>query len=256
MPIGTKPEIDVVVQTQTEPLFQYLLMQELKTDITLTEDVVKDSEEIKVSSDHGFTGAAGEVAVLWENGFYLQARIVSVAVDTITIEIPTALSFTIAGCKVVRGNVNMNVNGSVTPVDFVYKPYNSTIPIDLKAAKISMLHTAVGDLGKFGGLGALDLDEGMYFREENGIQINLGNYTTNQDFENQGAKVSFPDKAPAGTNATLIEFDLQETYDKQIRVIPSLNGQLRACVRGDLSATAGMTSMVMALYGSYTLGEE
>ena len=65
-----KKEIDVVVQDPTSPLFQYFLMNEQKTDITLTAPTVVGSSVVNVSPGHGFTGAAGEQIVLFENNRY------------------------------------------------------------------------------------------------------------------------------------------------------------------------------------------
>ena len=51
---------DVNIQSQTNALFQYLLINEQKTDITLTSEIKVDDTVVSVSAGHGFTGATGE----------------------------------------------------------------------------------------------------------------------------------------------------------------------------------------------------
>lgn len=253
MPIGYQKDVDNNPQSQTSALFQYFLIQEQKNDITLTSDVSIDDEIINVSAGHGFTAADGEMITLWEDSIFEQARVVSVATNAIKIEIPVANNFTSSGCRIVRGNLNMNVNGSISPIDFLYKPYDSLIPIDISGAIITIQSGAnVPDDGKFGGITALDLDSGLYFREINGKRVNLGNYTKNKDFKDRGAVVIYSDKAPAGTNGTDITFNIESIFGQVLRIDPRLNGQICANVRDDLSSLDGMT---LSVIGSYTKGE-
>lgn len=251
---GGRGEFDVNIQSQTSPLFQFFLMQELKTDITLTDPVSLDDIDIDVSAGHGFTAADGEVIVIWENSQFMQAIVKGVATNKITVEIPSAVAFTVAAV-VLRGNINFNVDGSSTPVEFIFQTYNNaTIPIDISKVVITMQHGAnVPDDGKFGGLGALT--NGVYFRQVNGTRINLGNYAKNKDFIDRGADVVYSEKAPAGTNGTNIIFDIEFVFGQVIRVDPKENASLCGIVRDDIDATAGMAGMTVSTIGSYTSGE-
>lgn len=258
MPIGDKKEIDVNIQSQTSSLFQYFLMQEQKTDITLTSPVSIDDTVINVSSGHGFTAAAGEYMVIRNGDIFSQAKVISVSVDAITIETPIANAYPVSA-GVIRGNILMNVDGSGGDIEFLYTSaccgaVTPLIPVDLSTVVITMQHGAnVPDDGKFGGLAALA--KGMYFRKKNASRVNLGNYTTNQDFKDRGAVVEYTDKAPAGTNATNITFEIEEVFGQVVRIDPRLTEDIQAIIRDKVDAGEGMAKMTISLIGSLTKGE-
>jgi hypothetical protein len=250
-----KANKDVTIQDSTQPLFQYFLLNEQKKDILLTSDISIDDEVINVSSGHGFTAVAGEHIVIWGDSVFEQAKVKSVSTDAITVDIPMASPFTIADAKITRGNYLLNVDGSVTPVDFKFTMDTAAIvPIDLSKVVITMQHGAnVPDDGKFGGLA--ELTNGMYFRHVNGTRINLGNYINNQDFKDRGAVVAYTDKAPAGTNATNIVFDIKEIFGQVMRINPRAGDYVLAKIRDNISSGAGMAKMIVSVIGSYTEGE-
>ena len=247
-------EFDVVIQDSTSPLFQYFLMRELKDDIDLTAPVVVGAETIDVSAGHGFTGAAGEQIVLFENNVYTQLKVVSVLTNEITVEHPITNAFTVAGATVIRGNILMNVDGDASPTEFKLELRDFTIPIDISKVIITMQHGAkVPDDGKFGGLAALA--NGVFFKKMNDSTFSLGNYTMNQDFKDTGGKVVYTAKAPGGTNATDIVFDIKETFGQVIRLHPAITDMIVALIRDDISASADMDKMTASIIGSYTEGE-
>ncbi len=253
-----KKEIDVNIQSQTSQLFQYFLMDEQKTDITLTAPISEDDEVVNVSSGHGFTAVDGEYIVIRDGDTFTQAKVKSVSVDAITVTMPIANNIPDTA-DVIRGNINMNVDGSSVPVDFKYSSNccgseNPQIPIDLSTIIITMQHGAnVPDDGKFGGIAALT--NGMYFRKMNGGRVNLGNYINNQAFKDVGAIVEYTDKAPAGTNATNIFFDIETIFGQVIRMDPRLSDFALAQVRDNQSSGAGMNKLTISLVGSFTSGE-
>ena len=250
---GSK-EFDVVVQDSTSPLFQYFLMNEQKTDILLTSDVSVGDEVINVSAGHGFTAVAGEQIVLFQNERYTQLRVTSVTTNAISVEEPVTIDFTVAGATVIRGNILMNVDGSGPAVEFKVHLRDFTIPIDISKIIITMQHGAnVPDDGKFGGLAALA--KGLFFKKENDSTFSLGNYIQNQDFKDTGGTVEYTDKAPAGTNATNIVFDIKTVFGQVIRLHPTMTDMIIGIVRDDISTGAGMAKMTASLVGSYTEGE-
>lgn len=242
--------VDVNMQSSTNPLFQYFLIQEQKTDITLTADIAQDDEVINVSAGHGFTGAAGEFLVAWENNRYLQMPVKSVAVNAITVNHPVANVFTAAGTQIIRGNNKMNVTGAVTPVNFIMNIRDFTIPIDLSKIVLTMRHSGVPDDGKFGGITALT--NGVWFRKQDGTDFNLGNYVDNQSFKTYGAVVEYTDKAPSSEYATNVVFNLIEIFEQVVRIDARNADVLFSQVRDDLT---GLTSFTISLIGSYTSGE-
>ncbi len=244
----------VTLQDSVAPLFQYFLMNEQKTDIALTSDVSVGDESINVSSGHGFTPVAGEQVTIFENNRYTQLRVTGVAADVISIEEPITIAFTAAGAQVIRGNVLMNVDGNASPTEFMLQLRKFTIPVDITKIIITMQHgTNVPDDGKFGGLAALA--KGLFFKKENASIFSLGNYTMNQDFKDTGGDVEYTDKAPAGTNATNVVYDIQQIFGQVIRVHPSTNDIIKGLVRDNISTGAGMVKLTASLIGHYTEGE-
>jgi len=241
-----KGKIDVFVNDQTNPLFQNFLIDEQKTDITLTSPVSKNDEIVSVSAGHGFTGADGEYITIYENNRWIQSKVVSVSTDDIELDEPVAFDIT-TNAVVIRGSNLLNVDGSTDEVDFSFKLRDYTIPIDISKIIILAIHTAEGDYTKFTGIAALT--KGIWFRKENGIDFNLGNYINNQDFRLKGAEVDFPDKAPAGSYATEIVFDMVKIFGQVMRFYPEDNDTFKGTVRDALQT---ISSLQVALIGSYT----
>lgn len=243
-------EVDVNIQSQLNPLVQFYLMRELKTDILLTANSAVDDMVVNVSSGHGFT--VGSWIAIWEAGRFLQCEVASVNTDAIGLHIPLSFAFT-TSAKVVRGDVNIAIDGSGTPQHFYFRPYNSTIPIDISSAVVAMRHSVEGDDGKFGGISAIA--NGLLFRRSNGTIQNLGNYKTNQAFREFGWTITYPPKAPAGTYATEAAIRILDVFTQELRFDPREGDYLRVTVRDDLATGGTITRAVVSVLGSYTSGE-
>ena len=248
-----KKEIDVNIQSQTSQLFQYFLMDEQKIDITLTSAISEDDEVINVSPGHGFTAIAGEYIVVRNGDVFTQTKVTAVNSDAITVEMPIASDFPDTS-NVIRGNINMNIDGNAVPTDFKFTFPGAQIPIDLSTVILTMQHGAnVPDDGKFGGLAALS--KGIYFRQVNGARVNLGNYVNNQAFKDIGAVVEYTTKAPAGTNATNVMLEIESIFGQVIRLNPKDDDEFLGHVRDDIDAGSGMAKFTVAIIGSFTSGE-
>lgn len=247
MPIGLQKRIETVEQSQLEPFAQYYLMREDKTDILLTSAVSVGDSVINVSTGHGIQ--IGNYVSLFENSGYQQCVVLDVQTNAITLCVPIPIPFSTAA-KVVRGSINLAVNGSTTPQEFIFKIYGGLIPIDLAGAVITMLHAGVPDDGKFGDQEALTT--GLYLEYRNTSHRTLGNYRINSDFRDFGGLVSYPDKSPSGQYSTVITFDFIDTFTKELRVDPSVNDYIVATIRNDLT---GLDSLRISILGSYTSGE-
>jgi hypothetical protein len=245
---------DVFIQDQTSPLFQNYLIQEQKTDIKLTSAVSVDDNVINVTAGHGFTAASGVMLNIREGNKSIQAEVIGVATNAITIDLKSDYAFSLSA-RVIRGNKNMNVDGSSADVEFkMTMCQEATIPIDISKVIISMQHGAnVPDDAKFGGLTALT--NGVYFRKVNSSRINLGNYKNNKDFIDLGAVVTYSEKAPAGTNGTNIVFNIKDVFGQVIRIDPRVGEYLIGVVRDDIAASEGMAGMTCSIIGSLTEGE-
>ena len=241
--------VDVFVQSNTNTVFQYFLINELDDTITLTADASPDDETIDVSAGHGFS--AGEMVVLWQDGYFRQITVKSVNVNELSLSVPVSLPFTVADCVVVRGSKNLAVNGT-TPKTFTFKPRAGIVPIDIGSIIITMDHPAAGDPSKFGDLTALT--NGMYVRKHNGSITALGNYKKNADFNSIGGDITFYDKAGGGAFGTKVDVAINtpEHYDTVIRIDSGNNDELQVRIRDDISA---ITSIEFSLLGSLTTGE-
>lgn len=248
-----KKEIDVNIQSQTSQLFRYFLMIEQKTDITLTSAITMDDEIVNVSGGHGFTAAAGEYMVIRNGDLFSQTKVTAVNTNAITIEMPIASDFPDTA-TVIRGNINMNIDGNAVPTDFKFTFSGAQIPIDLSTVILTMQHGAnVPDDGKFGGLTALS--KGIYFRQVNGARVNLGNYINNQAFKDVGAIVEYTSKAPAGTNGTNVTLEIESIFGQVIRLNPRDDDEFIGHVRDDIASDEGMAKFTVAIIGSFTSGE-
>ena len=245
--------IDVHIQSQTSALFRYFLMIEQKTDITLTAAIEMDDQVVNVSAGHGFTAASGEYMVVRYGDLFTQTKVTAVSTNAITVSMPISSDFPDTS-TVIRGNINMNIDGNAVPTDFKFAFPGATIPIDLSTIILTMQHGAnVPDDGKFGGLAAIA--KGVYFRKVNGGRVSLGNYINNQAFKDVGASVEYTSKAPAGTNGTNIRLGIESIFGQVIRMDPRTEDQFIGHVRDDVDAVTGMAKMTVAIIGSFTEGE-
>lgn len=248
--INRTNKVDVIINDQITPPFQHILMREDKTDILLTSIANRGDYTINVTSGHGFTAIAGETVVLMEGENYHQTSVVSVSTDIITLRTPIPNTFSTSAI-VIRGNVNMNVDGSSTPQEFVYYK-RSGVPMDVQYAHITIWNVSVqGDDGTFGDLA--ELTNGLIFQKDDGINVPLGNYKTNTDFKEFGANLSYNDKS-GGTGQYGIDasFDIKKVYGVVIRLDPDTNDKFIAIVRDNLST---LPRLRVAIMGQTTLGE-
>jgi hypothetical protein len=251
MPLSTTSNaLDVSLQDTTSPPFQYFLMREDKTDITLTSAVTKGDTVIAVSVGHGFT-AGGEYMVIMENDLYLQTKVMSVSTNDITIQNEVGNDFT-TGATVIRGVIEMDVDGSSTPVDFIFNMRQGVTPIDIQAVVVSIWNAAAaGDDGKFGDLTALT--NGIRFVKENAIDQGLGTYRTNSDFREFGAVVEYNPRSGGGGNFGVdVIFDVKKTYGVVLRIDPAIPEIFKGTVRDALQT---LDRVRVSIMGQYTVGE-
>lgn len=246
-------EVDVNVQSQDNPIVQLYLMSEDKTDIHLSAGIAAGVSVIPVTAGHGFTTPVDEPnadwILIWENGLFFQAHVIYVSGDNVTVGMPTDATFT-TNASIIRGKINLAVNGATTPKHFYLRPLLSTIPIDFSTVMVLMAHTTEADDGKFGGITALT--NGLLIKRDGGFTQGLGNYRTNQKFRDFGFEVTYPAKAPSGTYATEARMRMIETFTQELRMDPRLNDFIQATVRDNLS---GLTRLAISFLGSYTSGE-
>lgn len=245
-----KDGADVFVQSNTSDLFQVFLQTYEKEDITLTSNINMDDMQFNASPGHGIS--IGDSVIVYNSNYFSQKLVKAVDTNLITLYTPYSLPFNSSNTTVIRGNRNLNVEGTIeTPI--VYKfgiPSSLSRPIDINAGLILMGHTADSGDDKYGGISALT--NGFLLRKENSIKFNLGNYKTNRDYKLYNGEVSPTPKPPAGTYGTDIKFKLQgqENFDQVIRL--TYGDFIIAYVRDDLS---DLLFKQVSLIGSFTEGE-
>ena len=115
---------------------------------------------------------------------------------TLTVSIPLDFAFT-TSATVDLQNVDMDVNGSVTPVEFELVAKDNTLfAFDITRMMINMVLATAADDGLFGNLTALTT--GMYFRIEDGITKNLFNAKDNSDFAGEGFDATYTVRSSGG----------------------------------------------------------
>lgn len=243
-------EIDVWIQDQTTAPFHRYFMTEDKTDITLTSSASKDDTILSVSAGHGFT-ATGEYMLINYGNYFQQVLVTSVSTNDITIKTPIGIDLpAISAVQIIRGSIEMNIDGSVTPVVFYCRPGNNSDPVDIQNLHVFMEDNIEGDDSKYGGISALT--NGSFVRFTDGVNQNLGNYKCNADFIQYGGDSSYTSKAGGGNYSMDFHYNLKEKYGIVFRLDSDLNGVLQFTVNDDL--TALLKHRIVAI-GQLTLGE-
>jgi hypothetical protein len=252
MPIGYQKEIDNNPQSQTSPVFGYLMMTSDKDDITLQSALAEDALTATLSSGHGFTGVDGEHILVYENDHFIQSEVNvgDISGDVITLKTPVDNAFT-TGAKVVRGNIDFQKDFSGANAKVIaFEILDGEIPIDITSIILTFESSADPDDGTFGGIA--ELSNGQYFRQIDGRRINLGNYKKNLDFAKRRGEIKYTQKAAGKNYATIITFDIELVFGQALRIDPRKNCSLMTYLRDDLSS---LLLYNISLAGSYTEGE-
>lgn len=175
--------VDIVFPTN--PVLTVPFLSQLSTP-TLAIDTVVDgvNRDVTLTAGHGLTVAdVGEVLELADstNGsFFMQAAITNVVLDVITLDTPINRVYTTAASLVAVSTLDMNVDGSVTPVTFSVLPFNLQRGA-MEGVSMEMRDNAPMDFETFGGLPALL--NGVVVRVNNGdgTYRNLYNFKSNGD---------------------------------------------------------------------------
>ncbi len=158
----------------------------------------------------------------------------------VEVGVPIDYDYAGAGALIQLQDVDMNVNGSIDPVDFTAGPAPVGLEWDLTRMMISMYHVNAADDSTFGGIPSLT--NGVFFRVENGQSVNLYNARENADFRAEGYDVEYPERTlpptgQYGTNAR-ISFSGPEKRGVVLRLSGEDGDIFRAQVRDDLTGLA------------------
>lgn len=242
--VGVLPQVDVNIQDQTTQDIDLLLQQELNVGNLLAADTIIDDKQITLTAGHG--AVVGNSVCFREGKSFTQEIITAVNVNLITLDSPLDKVYTTAA-DICIGNVNMAVNGSVTPVIFKIGPLPAgEDKWDLTRILGNITDDSVMDDSKFGGISALT--NGIFFRRNNGVYKNLFNVKTNGELSLRMYDTKYSDKAPAGTYG----FSFRRTWAGQsksgvtIRLDSADSDVFECVVQDDLT---GLTTFKVAVQG-------
>lgn len=234
--------LDVSVQDPTTDTLILPLAQVLIDDITVTVEAVREDTEINVSSIVG-VNLGDHIRIFDTSGGsnrYYNGTVLSLATGIIGLDSPIDFEYPVGG-QVTISNINMAVDGSVTPVHFHLRTGTPSIPNSIDITRMIMVCTCDGavDLNKFGDI-TDGLDKGIVFRVMNdteGSLRNVYNVKTNADlallaFDWSPYVASNPSQGINGF-AWRLTFGSQGKIGVVIRV--DQFGQLGMIVQDDLS---------------------
>lgn len=247
--------VPVTHQDQTTPLLSSIFSQSVSGgNFTLSADTVASTVDVlnyTFSVNVGHTIVPGNEIILLDvlTDRSLQAKVVSVATNDITIDRPIDHVFPYAGIVPTLGRKtvsDLSVDGSVTPQ--IYTIRAGSIPHDYYGYSFCMIHSSEPDDSKFGDLNALT--NGLVLRIVNGYQQTLFNFKKNGDFKRYGGLLTVQEKSGGGEYSTCCRINVSEIYGIAQRI--SGTSAIQIIVQDDLS---GLTSAEALAFGHITEGE-
>jgi hypothetical protein len=235
----SKNSIDVRIQDQSTERLSLYLAQPLDLIVSISGGV-KDTESLNITTS-GVVPVIGNFVCFQEGGNVTQMEIISVTPVsgneyTIGIAIPLDHDYSAsAGC--VLQNVDMDVDGSLTPVEFKIGPAGN-YSWDITRLNVAMVLSTAGDDGLFGNLTALTASQ--YFRKENsGHTKNLFDVKDNSDFRlESGGDVAYTTRSGGGGSygmASRITFNGADKSGVVIRLIGDTDDTFTTVVRSNLT---------------------
>lgn len=231
-------DVDVKIQDQTTEIIDLHLSQTIQ-NITLNTKGSVDDTVIYITCDSAPT--VGNVICLKEDNAFYQGEILSFVDNLdgtydVTLDTPLDHDYGLtSGCS--EGNINLAVNGSVTPVIFTVTPVGLKAGTRWDITRImgSMLDDTAMDDAKFGGIAKLT--NGVVFRKKNGVYKNIFNAKNNNDLSSHMYDVTYADKAAAGTYGLRFRrtFAGQDKAGVTIRLSADDNDSFECIIRDDLT---------------------
>jgi hypothetical protein len=244
-PAGTA--LDVNVQDQHTPPLILPMAQQLGLTTIAVQTIIL-SYDIEVVSSVGMTIGDHIRIINAAADRYFFGTILNIVGNVVTVDTPMDYEY-LVGSEVTYSNINMNVDGSITPVHFHLRTGAPSIPSAIDITRVLMVCTCATavDLSKFGDIVG-GLTRGLVFREENGTVHNIFNVKTNTDLVALAYDWTPFDKSKP--NQGVDGFSWRLTFGGQSKVGVVLRieqgGQLGMLVQDDLTS---LTSLQVILEG-------
>jgi hypothetical protein len=252
-PISTDGNVEVEVQDQTTPPVDAYFSQSI-SNFTLAVDATISTVSVL---NYSFTAAPGHGIIISDeillldtaNSRVLQAFIVNVVGDVITIDRPIDHAFPVATTLGRIITCEMAVAGSLASPQ-IFSIRAGIIPTDLTRFIIGMLGTSTMDDGLFGDIPALT--NGLVFRIVNSYQKTIFNFKRNLDIKQFCYDLSYSSRAPAGQTGLIarITFAGQDKHGVALRIAD--DDVLQWVVQDDLT---GLDSLKISAMGHDTQDE-
>lgn len=244
--------VPTFVQDQTtNPLSVPLLKSRVMTNLAVN-GVIGDTNVTLAPAHGAVVGDILELADLVTLDLFMQATILNVVADVITIDQPLNHAYLTTDTAVISEKT-MLVNGSLTsPIIYSILPL-PTQAGDILKIILDIRATADMDFSSFGGAAALTNGCVVRVKQENGDFRNLFNFKTNGDFIQQGFDHQF--LIPKGGNTTRgftskITWGGSGNHGVAIRLEGSKGEELQVLIQDDL--TIGNTVFTMTAQGHET----
>jgi len=253
--------LGVTLQDQTTGVLDvpFLLSE---SEPTLAADTVVGLYTVTLSPGHGLINLAHpagnigdilEIADTTNGSFFMQCAIQDITGDVVTVDCPVNRVYTTTESLLSVSHVDMNVDGSVTPVVFSVLPF-SVQQGDMVRIIVEMRDNSAMDFETFGGIP--ELANGCIIRVNNGdgTYRNLYNFKSNGDIIEQCFDHDFFLNNGGNTRGftARLTWGGQSKHGVVVRLDGSLNESLEFIVQDDLT---GLTRMHWTAQGSELQGE-
>lgn len=227
--------IPVIMTDQTTQAIDVFFTSK-KADVTTATVATQGEHTVTLEPGQGAGLVVGDVIESRTAENFVQAEIINIAVDTITVATPWSRTFAI-GTTVGVGSPNMNVLGSQgSPVIFSIDP-SVLQTIDLTRIILNFVDNSAMDFTTFGSLAKLTTGVTLRYKQSDGTFINLFNFRTNGELIERSFDHTFQSKVGGGE----FGFVARSTWagsDKRgvaVRIDGSLLEEFQIVVQDDLT---------------------
>jgi hypothetical protein len=237
--------IPVFVQDQTTEMLSVPFLND-RGIFTLATPSVIDARAFTATAGHGIL--VDKILEFANATTFMQARVLSVAVNAIEIDTPFNHSYG-ASDVMTRSTDDLMVDGSTTPMIFTIKPAGDQAG-DINRIILIIESNSSMDFTKFGSISPLDVGCVLRIKRADGDFRNVMNFKTNGEFIENSFDHVFEEKSGGGGFGFVgrSTFNGQDKRGVTVRLDGNLNEEMQVIIQDDLSS--GLTKFRMIGQGS------
>lgn len=242
--------VAVYLQDQTTESLDVHFINDRGT-FTVASDTTIDSRVFTATAGHNIV--VGEVVEFANTTTFMQAEVLAVDTNTITLDTPFNHAYSTSD-TMNRGSIDMQVDGSTTPVVFAVTPLSHQSG-DITRVIFTIESTSAMDYTTFGSIAALTNGCVLRVKRSNGDYRNIVTFKSNGDYIEHSFDNLFQEKVGGGGYGFVgrSSFGGQSNRGVVIRLDGALNESLELVVQDDLST--GLTKLNMVAQGSELQGD-